>query len=116
MDSWLLDTISWDIVLDVNGNIAVASAPYALAQDAASAIRTFQGEVYYDTNLGIPYWSQILGHFPPVSYMKAKFNEAALTVPTVVKAQTYIASIKDRTVTGQVQITDKNGVTIGTSF
>lgn len=117
MDSWLLDRTSWDLVLDINGNMAVASAPYALAQDAASAIRTFQGEVYYNTQLGIPYWSEILGHFPPPALMKAYFNKAALTVPTVVKAQTFLNPIKsNRVASGQVQITDQNGVTVGMNF
>jgi hypothetical protein len=36
-------------VLDAEGNIAVASEPYSLAQDAASAIKTFAGEVFWDT-------------------------------------------------------------------
>ena len=54
-DTLLLDLTNWDLVLDVNGNIAIARPPYALAQDAASAVKTFQGECYYDTTLGIPY-------------------------------------------------------------
>jgi hypothetical protein len=32
MRTLLLDTVAWDLVLDVNGNIAVADEPYALAQ------------------------------------------------------------------------------------
>jgi hypothetical protein len=109
MGTLLLDTETWDLVLDINGNIAVASEPYSLAQDAASAIKTFQGEVYYNTTLGIPYFSQILGHRPPVSLMKAQFEAAALTVPGVVSAVCYISSITDRDVRGQVQITDASG-------
>ena len=37
----LLDQTEWDLVLDASGNIALASPPYALAQDVASAVRTF---------------------------------------------------------------------------
>ena len=40
-------------------NIAVADEPYALAQDAASAIRTFIGECYYDTTKGLPYFEKV---------------------------------------------------------
>jgi hypothetical protein len=41
----LLDRSTSDLALDASGNIAVASAPYALAHDAASAIRLFAGEL-----------------------------------------------------------------------
>lgn len=105
----LLDRTRWDLVLDAYGNIALASGPYALAQDAASAIRLFQGELNYDTGQGVPYFGQILGKFPPVAFMKARFVEAALTVPGVVSAVCFLNAIKDRTVTGQVQITDAFG-------
>ena len=105
----LLDTIAWDLVQDSVGNIAIASEPYSLAQDAASAIRLFQAELYYDTTKGVPYWSTILGKAPPVSLMKAKFVAAALTVPGIVSAQCFIALITDRAVKGQVQVMDADG-------
>jgi hypothetical protein len=66
----LLDTATWDLVLDVKGNIAIASEPYSLAQDAASAIKTFLGEVWYDTTQGVPYFEQILGKPPNVELMR----------------------------------------------
>ena len=109
MKTLLLDVSTWDLAIDTAGNIAVASEPYALAQDAASAIKLFAGELYYDTSQGIPYFQQILGHWPPLSLMKAYWNEAALTVPGVVTAQTFITSWTDRVVRGQVQIKDENG-------
>lgn len=105
----LLSPQSWDLLVDAGQNIAVAEAPYALAQDAASAIKLFEGEDYYDVTRGIPYWSEILGHWPPVRVMKAYFNRAALTVPGVVAAQSFIDSIEDRRPKGQVQITDRTG-------
>ncbi|RWG53345.1 MAG: hypothetical protein EOQ64_24280 [Mesorhizobium sp.] len=116
MKTLLLDTDTWDLVADASGNIAVADEPYALAQDAASAIRLFAGELYYDTTQGIPYFDQVLGKAPPVSLMKAYFNRAALTVPGVVSSQTFIQSWTDRTVTGQVQVTDAAGNTTAASF
>ena len=105
----LLDTESWDLVPDILGNIAVATEPYALAQDAASEIRTFTGDCYYDQTRGIPYFQQILGQVPPVSLMKAKFIAAAERVPDVVSARCFIASIEDRAVRGQVQVFDAAG-------
>ncbi|KEA07114.1 hypothetical protein [Rhizobium rhizogenes] len=112
----LLDTLAWDLTVDTAGNIAVATEPYALAQDAASAIRAFAGEVFYDTTIGIPYFSQILGYAPPISLMKAYFNEAALTVPGVVTSKCFITSWDNRAVTGQVQITAEDGTVSAASF
>lgn len=106
----LLDQGAWDLCLDANGNIAVAQPPYALAQDVASAIRTFLGECWYDTSLGVPY-RNILGKNPPISYLIAQMEAAALTVPGVVSASCTIQSVKGRTVTGQVAFTDSSGAT-----
>ncbi|WP_454813759.1 hypothetical protein [Labrys neptuniae] len=105
----LLDTEAWDLAVDTAGNIAVASEPYSLAQDAASAIRLFLNELYYDTSQGIPYFEQVLGRRPPISLMKAHFNRQAMSVPGVVKAQSFITDWTDRKVSGQVQVWDANG-------
>lgn len=109
MKTVLLDVSKWDLVLDVSGNLAVASDPYSKAQDAASAIKTFQSEVWFNTTLGVPYFQSILGYRPNVSLMKAKFTDAAKTVPGVVSATVFITSIEGRRVTGQVQVSDAAG-------
>lgn len=109
MNTLLLDTLSWDLVADNSANIAVASDPYSQAQDAASAIKLFAGELYYDVSQGIPYFEEILGKSPPISLMKAYFNEQALTVPGVVVAQSYITFWRGRLVRGQVQIKNDAG-------
>lgn len=110
MKTLLLNPNSWDLMVTAGRDIAVASEPYAFAQDAASAIRLFRGEDYYDVARGLPYWDQILGRWPTIQLMKAKFVEAALTVPGVVAAQAFIDSIEDRRPRGQVQVTDRAGV------
>ncbi len=112
----LLDTVKWDLALDISGNIAVATEPYSQAQDAASAIRTVEGEVYYDTTQGIPYFEEILGYTPPVSLIKTYVTAAALTVPGVVAAQCFITDWSNRKVSGQVQIKNSSGVITATGF
>lgn len=104
----LLDTVAWDLVLDASGNIAMASPPYALAQDVASAVRTFLGEVYYDTTQGIPYFAEVLGHLPPAALLTQLISDQALTVPGVVSAQTTITSFNAGSVQGQILFTDEN--------
>ena len=112
----LLDTQVWDLVADLSGNIAVAEAPYAQAQDAASAMRTFQGEVYYDTNYGVPYWAHVIGQAIPISLLKAYWIAAAKTVPGVTSAVVYISSFVQRAISGQVQITNSVGETSASGF
>lgn len=113
MKTLLLDTGAWDLVADAAGNIALASEPYSIAQDVASAIRTFLGEVFYDTTLGVPYFQQILGKTPPITLFEEYMIAAALTVPLVVSATCIIESFSPttRTVQGQVQFTDSSGAT-----
>jgi hypothetical protein len=114
MDTLLLDTALWDLVLDAHGNLAVASNPYSLAQDVASALRLFVGECYYDTTRGIRYFEDILAYAPPIDLLKSSLTNAALTVPEVVTAQAFVAVDDTRTVTGQVQCTTTTGPVVVT--
>lgn len=116
MDTLYLTPDNWDLTLDAFGNIAMASAPYALAQDVASAIKLFLGELQYDTAKGVPYFDDILGHLPPPALLMAHLEAAALTVPGVVTAQCIITQITDREVIGQVQFTDDSGATTSVNF
>jgi hypothetical protein len=107
MNTLLLDVGLWDLTLDAFGNIAVAAAPYALAQDVASACRTVLGEVYYDDTIGIDFFGQIFGKTPPVAVFQEMFVRAALTVPGVTAATCTIESFNttSRSVVGQVVFT-----------
>jgi len=116
MKTLLLDRTEWDIVLDADGNMAIGEAPYAIAQDVASAVRTFKGECWYDSALGIPYFEQILGHWPPMPLVKELITKAALTVPGVASARCVFATVTNRVLSGQIQITDTSGVTSNANF
>lgn len=113
MNTLLLDLTNWDLCIDANGNIAVAAAPYAIAQDVASAQRTFLGEVYYNSLLGVPYFqAPILGGDPPASLLAEFEVQAALTVPGVVTTPSpvfTVDSFNNRGVTGTTTFTDENG-------
>lgn len=113
MNTLLLAVDTWDLVLDASGNIAMASDPYSIAQDVASALRLFLGELWYDTTKGIPYLQQILGETPPLIMFQQYLEDAALTVPQVATAVCVVESFntQTRTVVGQVQFTTTNGQT-----
>lgn len=116
MDTLLLDVGTWDLTLDSSGNIAVATGAYAIAQDAASEIKLFQGELWYDTTQGVPYWNEILGLLPPLQLVKSTLTAAALLVPGAATAQCFISSFTARTLSGQVQVTNADGQTATVSF
>lgn len=116
MKTLLLDQDVWDLVLDASGNIAVANAPYAVAQDVASAIRVQLGELWYDTSQGIPYIADILGQPPNLPFIKAQIEKTALTVPTVTQARCVFATFDNRVLTGQIQVIDDAGAAHNVSF
>jgi hypothetical protein len=116
MDTLLVAQDDWDLVLDASGNIAVASNPYSISQDVASAIKTFLSEVYYDTSQGIPYFQSILGQRPPLRLIKSQIEKAALTVPETVSARCLFAAFSNRKLTGQVQVIDQDSQTHNINF
>lgn len=116
LNTLLLDRTAWDLVLDANGDIASAEPAYALAQDVASAVRLFKGELYYASGKGIPYFDDTLGHLPPESLLKQHMIDAAKSVPGVVTARVVLSAFSGREVSGQVQFIDETGAANGVVF
>ena len=48
-DTILLDVSAWDLTTDSQGNIALATAPYSVAQDMSSQCRQWRGEFIYQS-------------------------------------------------------------------
>ena len=112
----LLDVQTNDLVLNAQGDIAVATAPYSYAQDVCSAIKLFQGELFYAANQGLPYWTQILGQYPSMPLVKHYIQQAALSVPGISSATVYLTSFSARQLSGQVQLTLSDGTTTAANF
>lgn len=111
MDTMLLDVTLWDLTVDAAGNIARATAPYALAQDVSSAVRLFLRELWYDQTQGTDYTRKILGKSPSLAVFQELMVSAALTVPDVVSAVCIVESfdLTTRHVDGQLQFVDVDG-------
>ena len=109
MRTMLLSLDLWDLVTDINGNIAVAEDPYAVAQSVASAVRVFLGEEWYDTTVGVPYFQQILGKLPPLNVVKTLIANQAARVPGCNNPVVYLSGLAGRRLTGQIQFTDATG-------
>ena len=116
MKTLLLDSVSWDLTTDIKNNIAVASDPYSQAQDAASAMRLFQGELWYDTTRGLPYWLKVFSGIQPLSLVRSLFIAQAKFVPGVVSVSCFFTAFINRQLRGQVQIKTSTGSTATTVF
>lgn len=110
MDTLLLDRSTWDLLLDAEGNIAVASGGYAIGQDIASAVRVFLGECYYNTAAGLPYMQNILGRGQVISVFESQVVETALAVPGCADARCIVSGLgPDRRLTGVILYTTTEG-------
>lgn len=114
--SLLLDRDSNDICVDASGNIALASEPYSQAQDAASACKLFEGEAWYDTTIGVPYFTQVFRGGQPVQVLKARLAAAAQSVPGVAAATVVLTELTERTLTGQLQLRTDTGERVNVSL
>ncbi len=112
----LLDQSTGDLTVDAFGNIAMAEAPYSVAQDVASAQKTVKGEVYYNSALGVDYFGEILGKVPDLTLIAEMMEEAALSVSGVATAVTTLQETANGEVTGGTEITDTSGTPSNTSI
>lgn len=109
MRTLFLNPGTWDLMVDSLGNIAVASRPYCIAQDVASACKLWKGEARYDTERGMPYHDEILGHLPPATLLASWFRSEAMTIDHVVDANVTINfNSSERTLDGAIMITTDN--------
>jgi len=114
LDTIYVDPTAWDFALDIYGNIAVANAPYAAAQDVASSCRLWTGEYIYDVTRGIPYDTSILGKLLPRNVLTAFYNTEAKTVPDISEASTLLQFNRaSRQLIGQINLTLVDGTTNG---
>lgn len=116
LNTLLLDQTAWDLVLDSSGNIALAKPAYSVAQDVASALRLFLGELWYDQTKGIPYFQEILGQLPPASLIAGYLERAAMEVSGVVSAVCVINSFLDRAIIGELRFVDESGAQNAINF
>lgn len=113
----LLDRTTWDLSVDASGNIAVCSETYSIIQNVATAIRTWYGEAWYDTSIGIPYDDGIFNGTTPLSIMKAQAEATAETVSGVASAQClFLLQSSTRTLSGAIALTLTTGETVSVNL
>jgi hypothetical protein len=103
--TYALNPVTWDLIVGPDGNYVTLTGDAQIVQDVCSAIRTFQGECWYDTTQGLPYFQSILNQRPASSFIRKQVLNAALTVPTVTGATVTMLQIVNRKLTGTVLVT-----------
>lgn len=99
---------TWDIYLDAAGNLSLMDNDSSIAQDVASAVRTFDGECWYNNTLGMPYFQSIFGKSPPNSFVVSNIETQAFTVTGVNSVNVVGVGLKDRNITGVIVLNAPN--------
>jgi len=118
LDTLALDPPNWDLTLDANGNLATfgdgtpgtqTGPGMRMAQDVASRVRAWRGEVWFDVDQGIDY-PRYMGLTPAIVQLQADYQAEALLTP---ECSTALADFSlDRTtrqVGGALYLTDISG-------
>lgn len=114
-------TADWDLDLDDQGNWrtvgdATPADPQTgpgmrLAQDVATRLRAFRGEVWFDVQQGIDY-PLYLGRAPSLLQLRADYQSEALLVPGCATALADIDLQRTtRAVGGTIYLSDLTGYT-----
>ena len=107
---FLLPT-TWDITLDIAGNLAVATEEYQQAQDIASSCRVFYGDDFYNKTDGIPYLESILGKSSyPIALYQRNLHDRSMLVNGIVSAEAQLQRLDNRVLSGSIIFTNENGI------
>lgn len=112
-------TTDWDLDLDDQGDIRtvgdatisdVQTGPgMRLAQDVATRLRAWRGEVWFDVTQGIDY-PRYLGLAPSVIQLRADYQSEALLVPLCATALADLSLTRPgREVGGTIYLSDLSG-------
>lgn len=107
MKTWKLDK-DWDVGLDDLNNIAMVEGNDRLAQDVASSVRVFKGELPFDIDRGVAYDKPDEVR----NTLKNDMNEQALLVDGVSDSITVFNNLTDRLLNVTIYATNEEGETI----
>ena len=103
-----------DLFLDGQGNLAMATGRYALSYITLNAIRTVRGELVYNTEAGVPYFTTVFENPPNLRLWEYYVRENALAVDGVISVDSFLCEIKNNAVSYEmVMSTEWGGVPIG---
>lgn len=98
----------WDIFSDAAGNIALVNGAYAVAQNAANAVRLFKNDAYLNKSRGIPHFDIELGKAPSIAapILRTRIKETVTGVNGITAAEVNLNfDAAGRVMGGEVQAT-----------
>lgn len=100
-----------DLHIDAKGQLVMAQAP--LNQRIACRLKTFQGEYWIDTTLGIPYFTEVLKKNPDINVIRSLFAAEILKVAGVKTLESCTATFDraDRRLTVTFSVTGTDDLT-----
>lgn len=110
MKTLFLKVDTWDLAIDTQGNLAIATEEYQQAQDICSSCRVFYGDDYYNKTDGIPYLESIMGKSNyPISLYQRHLHDRSMLVSGVVSIDVKLFPLKDRIMSGTIDfVNDQN--------
>ena len=106
MLTWKLDNTTWDIGIDENTkNIALKDGNDQIAQDVASSVRVFAGELPFDIERGIAYNNpeQLRGS------LNFEMREQAKLIDGVADASVVFNKLENRVLDATIYVTTNEG-------
>ena len=73
----------------IDGNMSIARGSEALRQQLETRFRSFRGDWFLDTRIGMPYFQEILIKNPDFVAVRGIFREAILETPGVLEIQKF---------------------------
>lgn len=105
MKTLKLDNDSWDLSVDELGNIATVTGDRRLAQDVASSVRVWEGELPFDVSRGINY-----GNPDEIaSTLNYEMNKQARLVNGVMDSYVVFDKLTDRKLNATIYVTNEIG-------
>ena len=107
------DKANNDVFLDEFGNLAMRDDAEALANVILNRQQTASGELQYNINGGIPYFSTVFSSPPDLQMFEAFLREDAISVPEVERVTAFSVDVSGGTLTYKMELsTIYGGITV----
>ena len=91
MSTFAMNETTKDFLFE-NGDIVLVTGAEEVRQILLSRLRTFRGEWFLDTTVGVPYFEEILVKDPSISRADSTLKDIILTTPGVIELQEFTFS------------------------
>ena len=82
-------TDTGDLFVAANGDLVLVEGLEAIAQHCEIRLRTFKGEWFLDTRIGVPWFEEILKKAPQLGVVSGILKQVILGTPGILSLQTF---------------------------